>query len=158
MGNRRKMAINLLNDLKEDFGLTYLFISHDLSVVEFISDRVAVMYLGRLVEQADVRSIMKGPRHPYTMGLLASLPSLSVGKTLRSIRGSVPSLTDVPPGCPFHPRCTYSMSGRCDSGSAPPLEDVGGGRKVACVRSRDEELTGDSAAFAGMFEAAASAT
>jgi len=148
----------LMKGLTRELGTSVLLITHDLGVVAQMADEVAVMYLGRIVEQADVRSIMKGPRHPYTMGLLASLPSLSVGKTLRSIRGSVPSLTDMPPGCPFHPRCTYSVSGRCDAGGAPPLDDVGGGRKVACVRAGEAELTKDSTAFAGMFEAAATAT
>jgi oligopeptide/dipeptide ABC transporter ATP-binding protein len=93
------------------------------------------MYLGRIVEQGDVRSVLKNPLHPYTMGLLQSLPSINHDKTrLTAIEGSVPSLTNIPAGCPFHPRCPYAQPGRCDVGSPPPLVDYEGGKKAACLR------------------------
>ena len=101
------------------------------------------MYLGRIVEQGDVRTVMKDPRHPYTMGLLESLPSLALGKErLPSIEGSVPSLAERPPGCPFHPRCPHAAPGVCDQGEPPELRPVGEGRLAACIRL--EEIHGVS--------------
>jgi len=99
--------INLLADLKKELGLSYLFIAHDLSVVEYISDRVAVMYLGRIVESAPSSDIFANPLHPYTRALLASVPSMVPGESKRRapLMGDVPTPLDPPPGCPFHPRC-----------------------------------------------------
>jgi oligopeptide/dipeptide ABC transporter ATP-binding protein len=115
----------LLKRLQQNLRMGILLITHDLGVVSQMADEVAVMYLGKIVERAPVRTIMKRPRHPYTMGLLASLPSLTpVGERLPSIRGSVPALSDVPPGCPFHPRCDYAEPGRCNVGKPPPLARV----------------------------------
>ena len=129
--------LNLLNDLQDELGLTYLFIAHNLAVVEHFADVVAVMYLGRIVEQAAVRPLMKDPRHPYTRGLLYSLPSLTRRRgTLPSIPGAVPSPLDVPPGCPFHPRCPHAERGRCDVGGPPELRSVRG-RDVACIRAEE---------------------
>ena len=94
------------------------------------------MYLGRIVEQADIRPLMKDPRHPYTRGLLVSLPSLSrKGRRLPSIAGSVPSAAEVPPGCPFHPRCPHARSGVCDVGGPPPMAAMSDGRLAACLRA-----------------------
>jgi oligopeptide/dipeptide ABC transporter ATP-binding protein len=94
-----------------------------------------VMYLGRIVEQGDVRTVMKAPRHPYTMGLLESLPGLALDKErLSSIKGSVPSLAERPPGCPFHPRCPHAEPGVCDRGDPPELHQIGEARMVACLR------------------------
>lgn len=113
----------LLKRLQRSSRMGILLITHDLGVVAQMADDVAVMYLGKIVERGPVRSILKKPRHPYTMGLLASLPVLTpVGERLPSIPGSVPALSDVPSGCPFHPRCAYAERGRCDVGSPPPLE------------------------------------
>ncbi len=115
----------LLKRLQRSLRMGILLITHDLGVVAQMADDVAVMYLGKIVERGSVRAILKKPRHPYTMGLLASLPSLTpVGRRLPSIRGSVPALSDVPSGCPFHPRCEYAERGRCDVGDPPPLETV----------------------------------
>jgi len=115
----------LLKRLQRSLRMGILLITHDLGVVAQMADDVAVMYLGKIVERGSVRSILKKPRHPYTMGLLASLPMLTpVGERLPSIPGSVPALSDVPSGCPFHPRCAYAERGRCDTGAAPPLETV----------------------------------
>jgi oligopeptide/dipeptide ABC transporter ATP-binding protein len=102
--------INLLSDLKREFGLSYLFIAHDLSVVEHISDRVAVMYLGRIVEQAASEELFRNPLHPYTKILLASVPSLETREKKRSvIAGDVPTPLNPPAGCPFHTRCPEVM-------------------------------------------------
>jgi peptide/nickel transport system ATP-binding protein len=116
----------LLKQLQGRLGLSILLITHDLGVVSQVADEVVVMYLGRIVESGPARSVLKKPRHPYTMGLLASLPSLTpIGQRLPSIPGTVPALSDVPPGCPFHPRCAYALPGRCNAGSPPPLERFG---------------------------------
>jgi oligopeptide/dipeptide ABC transporter ATP-binding protein len=127
--------LSLMKQLQQDLGTSILLITHDLGVVAQMADDVAVMYMGRIVEQADVRTIMKAPRHPYTRGLLASLPSLSLRRSrLPSIKGSVPSLAELPPGCPFHPRCPHAKAGVCDTGRRPPPTELGAGHRVACAR------------------------
>ena len=106
-------VLNLFMDLREEFKLTYLFISHDLSVVQHLADRVLVMYLGRLVENAPTAEISTGGNHPYTQALLAEVPRLeSRRKAFVSIQGEIPSPLDPPPGCHFHPRCPHAMP-RC---------------------------------------------
>ncbi len=127
--------MGLMKGLQRDLHTSILLITHDLGVVAQLADDVAVMYLGRIVERGDVRSIIKQPRHPYTIGLLKSLPSLAAAKDrLPSITGSVPSLTAIPPGCPFHPRCPYAEPGRCDLGGPPPTEAIAELHQVACLR------------------------
>ena len=125
-------VINLLQDLQEEFGLTYLFISHDLSVVEHISDRVAVMYLGELVEMADSDPLYKTPLHPYTQALLSAAPVPDPRKkTHRTVLpGDVPSPINPPPGCRFHTRCLYAKD-MC-SREAPQLKEVRKNHFVAC--------------------------
>jgi oligopeptide transport system ATP-binding protein len=129
-------VINLLQDLQAELGLTYLFIAHDLAVVEHVSDRVAVMYLGRIVELADAREIYGAPRHPYTRALLSSVPRPDpVGRETRQrivLEGDVPSPIDPPSGCPFHPRCPHSAK---DASCRDIVPDLGGeraGPRVAC--------------------------
>ena len=95
----RAQIINLLLELKDEMGLSYILISHDLGVVEHVSDRVAVMYLGRIVEQGGWQEIFEDPRHPYTRALIASLPSLETKGAMRGIPGLAPLLRDLPPGC-----------------------------------------------------------
>ncbi|MEI7712200.1 MAG: dipeptide ABC transporter ATP-binding protein [Rhodospirillales bacterium] len=125
-------VINLLMDLQREMGLSYLFISHNLAVVEHISHRVAVMYLGRIVEYADKAALFAKPLHPYTEALLAAvpLPDPALKRTKHRVEGDVPSPIDPPSGCHFHPRCPYAEA-RCKTDS-PVLRDVGMGRQVAC--------------------------
>lgn len=103
--------LNLLKDLQEQMGLTYLFISHDLSVIEYFCNRVAVMYLGRIVELASRDELFKNPQHPYTRALLSAIPQVGAGKKdiKRSLTGEVPSPLNPPLGCTFHPRCPHKM-------------------------------------------------
>ena len=135
-------VLRLLKELQARLGTAILLITHDLAVVAQTADDVVVMYLGRVVERAPVRAIMKSPRHPYTRGLLASLPGSHgagrvKGQRLPSIPGSVPALSDLPPGCPFHPRCMHAQPGRCDVGAPPELRSVGHTHDVACVRAQE---------------------
>jgi oligopeptide/dipeptide ABC transporter ATP-binding protein len=125
-------VLNLLLDLKARLHLTLLFIAHDLSVVQSISNRVAVMYLGKLVEVAPVQTLYTVPRHPYTQGLLLAAPQPDPRhRTKRvALEGDPPSPLRPPPGCPFHTRC-YLATERCRV-EVPPLLDLGGGQKVAC--------------------------
>ncbi len=129
--------VNLLQDLQRDLGLTYLFVAHDLSVVEHISTRVAVMYLGRIVELADRATIYRDPRHPYTRSLLSAVPVPDPDRRSHRIvlMGDVPSPAKPPPGCHFHPRCPLAAEkgewARC-SADDPGLREVAPGHWVAC--------------------------
>jgi oligopeptide/dipeptide ABC transporter ATP-binding protein len=111
-----------------------LLITHDFGVVAQMADEVAVMYLGRIVEYGRVAEILRRPRHPYTQGLLNSLPSTNGVGRLAAIPGVVPSLAAIPPGCAFHPRCPHAQSGRCDDGAPPPLGPVERDHDAACHR------------------------
>ncbi len=127
--------VNLLVELQETLGLTYLFVSHDLKVVEHVSHRVAVMYLGKIVEQAPAAMLYAQPRHPYTRALLAAAPQPDPErKRVRLVlEGDVPSPIDPPAGCAFHPRCPRAVKGTCDK-EAPRLEETsqGSAHRVAC--------------------------
>jgi oligopeptide/dipeptide ABC transporter ATP-binding protein len=123
--------INLLADLQRDLGLTYLFVAHDLGVVEHVSSRISVMYLGRIVESAPATELFIAPLHPYTEGLLASIPSAEPGRRVKAgIAGDVPSSVDIPAGCSFHTRCPRAFS-RCGT-ETPLLREVSPGRCAAC--------------------------
>jgi oligopeptide/dipeptide ABC transporter ATP-binding protein len=126
--------INLLEDLQRRLGLTYLFIAHDLSVVRHISDRVAVMYLGRIVELADRNALYEEPLHPYTRALLSAVPipdpALEARRAHTVLRGEVPSPLKPPSGCVFHPRCPHA-SERC-SAEVPTLRELKPGHWAAC--------------------------
>lgn len=122
--------LNLLVEMKREFGLSYLFISHDLSVVQYFADRVLVMYLGRIVESADRRSLWSTPRHPYTQALIDAVPDPSRHRQVAPLSGDLPSPQNLPPGCRFHPRCPRA-SELCLR-QEPALTDLGGGHQVAC--------------------------
>ena len=126
--------VNLLEDLQKRLGLTYLFIAHDLSVVRHISDRVVVMYLGKVVEIADRRSLYEEPLHPYTKALLSAVPipdpKLEARRERTVLRGEVPSALNPPAGCVFHPRCPIAVE-RC-SAKIPPLREIRPGHLAAC--------------------------
>lgn len=123
--------LNLFADLREQLGLTYLFISHDLGVVEHICDRVVIMYLGRVVESAPVAELFARPNHPYTQALLAEVPRLSNRKKeFTAIRGEIPSPLHPPSGCHFNPRCPHAMA-RCRQ-EVPVLREVAPGHRSAC--------------------------
>ena len=124
-------VLNLFMDLRESRDLTYLFISHNLAVVEYIADRVAIMYLGRIVELSDTRSVFARRQHPYTQALIADAPRLGAGVAEhRPIQGELPSPLNPPSGCAFHPRCPHAMA-RC-SVERPPLLETASGHWTAC--------------------------
>ncbi|TPQ40075.1 peptide ABC transporter substrate-binding protein [Bradyrhizobium guangdongense] len=126
-------VINLLIDLQRQYGFSYLFIAHDLAVVAHISHRVAVMYLGRIVEISDKDELFRNPRHPYTQALLASVPVANphTKRLAPLVDGDVPSPVNPPSGCAFHTRCRFAMD-RCKT-ERPALVDAGGGHQVACL-------------------------
>ncbi|TYZ40439.1 peptide ABC transporter ATP-binding protein, partial [Ralstonia solanacearum] len=123
--------LNLFMDLREQLNLTYLFISHDLGVVEHLSDRVVIMYLGRVVESASAQEVFSRPNHPYTQTLLAEIPRLSARhKTFTALQGEMPSPLNPPSGCHFHPRCLHAMP-RCTT-EAPTLRGIAVNHVSAC--------------------------
>jgi peptide/nickel transport system ATP-binding protein len=124
-------VLNLFARLREELGLTYLFISHDLGVVRHLSDRVVIMYLGRIVESGPTEALFRAPNHPYTQALLAEIPRLDArNRTFVAIRGEIPSPLAPPPGCHFHPRCPHAMP-RCKI-ERPALREIAPGRFSAC--------------------------
>ncbi|NIA70641.1 ATP-binding cassette domain-containing protein [Pelagibius litoralis] len=124
-------VINLFMDLRQDLDLTYLFISHDLSVVEHISDRIVIMYLGRIVEVSSTDDLFDQPNHPYTQALLSEVPRIDLRKRAYTpVKGEIPSPLDPPTGCHFHPRCPFATA-RC-AAERPALKEIGPGRWSAC--------------------------
>jgi oligopeptide transport system ATP-binding protein len=130
----RAQVLNLLIDLQDEYRLSYLFISHDLAVMRHVSHRIAVMYLGRIVELTDKRTLFSQPLHPYTEALLSAAPVPDPAKKSRrvAVRGEVPSAEQPPSGCHFHPRCPYVLPA-CRT-TDPPLIEVAPGHHVACLR------------------------
>jgi peptide/nickel transport system ATP-binding protein len=123
--------LNLFMDLRRDLNLTYLFISHDLGVVEHLSDRVVIMYLGRIVEEAPAEDVFASPNHPYTQALLTGVPRIDSRKrAFSAVKGEIPSPLNPPLGCHFHPRCPHAMA-RCRE-EAPKLKAIAPGRRSAC--------------------------
>jgi oligopeptide/dipeptide ABC transporter ATP-binding protein len=124
--------LNLLQDLQRDLNLTYLFISHNMDVIEYISDRIAVMYVGKIVEMGNTETVYEKRKHPYTQALLAAIPipDPDAKKEEIILSGDVPSPSNPPPGCRFHPRCRYVMD-ICKT-KEPPLEDIGKNHFCAC--------------------------
>lgn len=130
-------VLNLLKELQRDLGITFMFISHDLSVVAHTCDHVAVMYLGRLVETAPTRKLFAAPRHPYTKALFSAIPSLDPDERGRAqkLEGEIPSPTNQPPGCKFHTRCPHAID-ICKT-KEPELEGDGSGHEVSCHRWKE---------------------
>jgi peptide/nickel transport system ATP-binding protein len=135
-------VLNLLKDLQSRLGLAYLFVSHDLSVVEHISDRVAVMYLGGIVEIAPAQRVYAAPRHPYTEALLSAIPKANPDQQSRRIilQGDVPNPANPPAGCTFHPRCRFAQE-ICKT-EKPPLVEVEAGHQAACHFATELQLVG----------------
>ena len=133
-------VINLLEDLQKQFGLTYLFIAHDLSMVKYISDRVAVMYLGKIVESAETENLFSNPRHPYTEALLSAVPVPNPHYRVKRIplMGEIPSPIKPPDGCHFHPRCRYAQT-ICKK-DAPVFQEISNGHYAACHFSESLSL------------------
>ena len=124
-------VLNLFMELRAEFGLTYLFISHDLGVVQHLSDRVAIMYLGRIVEEGPTEELFRRPNHPYTVALLAEIPRLDARRRrFAPVKGEIPSPLSPPSGCHFHPRCPHATD-RC-RGEMPVLREIAPGRRSAC--------------------------
>ena len=124
-------VLNLFMKLRDELNLTYLFISHDLSVVRHLSDRVVIMYLGRVVEAAPASELFKGPQHPYAQALLANVPSITARKKrFAPLKGEIPSPLHPPPGCHFHPRCP--MAGPRCKAERPVLKEIAPGHVAAC--------------------------
>jgi peptide/nickel transport system ATP-binding protein len=139
----RAQTLNLLQDLQDEFNLTYLFISHDLSVVKHVSDQVAVMYVGRIVEFAPSSEIFARPLHPYTAALIGAIPVPSPNLRSRvrpELTGEIPDPSRPPPGCLFHPRCPFATDA-CRR-EVPPLRTMSGGRQVACHYAEQLQLEG----------------
>jgi len=134
--------LNLMLDLQDRLSLTYLFVAHDLSVVKHISDRVAVMYVGRIVEIAGTQSLYEAPKHPYTEALLSAVPKpdprIRADRVI--LEREVADPANPPPGCHFHPRCRYAQE-RCRV-EAPPLQEIEPNRWVSCHRARELSLRG----------------
>jgi peptide/nickel transport system ATP-binding protein len=135
-------VLNLLQDLQQDFNLTYLFIAHDLSVVKHISDRVAVMYVGKLVETAETTELYTRPLHPYTEALMSSVPKPDPRARAERLvlGGEVANPANPPPGCYFHPRCRYAQD--ICSQESPPLRELGDDHWVACHLAEELDLAG----------------
>ncbi|MCB2135454.1 MAG: ABC transporter ATP-binding protein [Rhodobacteraceae bacterium] len=135
-------VLDLMKDLVREFGMAILFITHDLGVIAQTADKVAVMYLGRIVEKGTVRQVIRDPKHPYTQGLINALPKLEdLSAHLTPVPGDIPSPLDRPKGCVFHTRCPVAIKGTCDR-DVPQFTDIPGGRTVACHVAAARETEG----------------
>ncbi len=133
----RAEILHMMKDVQRDLGLSYLYITHDLSTARYFTDRIAVMYLGRIVEMGDADDVIDPPLHPYTKALIDAVPEPLTGKvdTIKElpISGEIPSPANIPPGCRFHTRCPYARP-ECSANTEPELVDIGGGHFHACSR------------------------
>lgn len=136
--------LDLMRDLQEEFNMSIMLITHDLGVVAEVADEVAVMYLGRIVEQASTEEIFEHPKHPYTRALMESIPGMGAARKtrLKTIKGSVPDPFFQVKGCPFHPRCEEARKGTCDVGDRPALLTLASDHHVACVLYHEEVVRG----------------
>jgi peptide/nickel transport system ATP-binding protein len=132
--------LKLLREIQADLGMAIIMITHDLGVIAELADRVMIMYLGKEVEYGSVEELFHRPKHPYTRGLLASIPKMAPGRiAIEPIAGSVPSPYALPTGCKFHPRCPEYMPGVCEKGD-PPLTEIAHGHKVSCFLYGGQEV------------------
>jgi peptide/nickel transport system ATP-binding protein len=140
----QRQILDLMKRLQAELDMAIMMITHDLGVIAETADEVAIMYMGRIVEQGSAEDIFHDPKHPYTQGLLESVPKIGTGgqNRLQSIPGSVPGPFSNVAGCPFHPRCSQRMEGVCDAGPAPVLMEIGSAHKTAC-RLYDTKEAGD---------------
>jgi peptide/nickel transport system ATP-binding protein len=130
--------LNLLVDLQAQEGVSYVFISHDLAVVRYVADRIAVMYLGQIVDIGPAERVFEAPHHPYTEALLSAIPTLAAGARPRiRLHGPIPSPSDPPSGCRFHTRCPRAISGLCAE-VEPPWQEGGGGHRYRCHIAPDD--------------------
>jgi oligopeptide/dipeptide ABC transporter ATP-binding protein len=129
-------VLNLLQDLQEQLGLSYLFIAHDLSVIEHVSDQIAVMYMGRIVELGETSAVVRSPRHPYTRALLSAVPNPRPGRARRRVvlTGDIPDPANPPSGCPFHPRCQHPLKDADCARIVPPLAEKAPLHFAACIK------------------------
>jgi peptide/nickel transport system ATP-binding protein len=136
--------LDLMHDLQIEFDMSIMLITHDLGVVAEVADEVAVMYMGRVVEQASTEEIFENPKHPYTRALMLSIPGMGAGRKtrLKTIKGSVPDPFSQLNGCPFHPRCEDAKKGICDVGDRPELVTLESDHQVACVLYQEEVTRG----------------
>ena len=133
-------VIDLMKDLITEYGMGIIFITHDLGVIAQTADKVAVMYLGRIIEKGSVRDVIRTPAHPYTQGLLKALPDLEdLDTPLSPIPGDIPSPLERPRGCVFHTRCPISMAGRCDV-DIPKMTAINANHSAACFAVEDQKV------------------
>jgi oligopeptide/dipeptide ABC transporter ATP-binding protein len=133
-------VLELMKKLQRDLGMSMVMITHDMGIIADMTERVTIMYAGRVMEAAETKTIFHEPKHPYTEALLAAVPRVDQRKILEVIPGNIPNLIEPPAGCVFHPRCKYTKQACIDN--VPPLEEVGAGHLAACVRWKELRLKG----------------
>jgi oligopeptide/dipeptide ABC transporter ATP-binding protein len=133
-------VLELMKKLQRDLGMSMVMITHDMGIIADMTERVTIMYAGKVMEAADTRTIFREPKHPYTEALLAAVPRVDQRKILEVIPGNIPNLIEPPSGCVFHPRCKYAKQMCVET--IPPLEEIGTERKVACLRWKEVTLKG----------------
>lgn len=133
-------VLELMKKLQRDLGMSMVMITHDMGIIADMTERVTIMYAGRVMEAAETKTIFHEPKHPYTEALLAAVPRVDQRKILEVIPGNIPNLIEPPAGCVFHPRCKYAKQACIDN--VPPLEEVGAGHLAACVRWKELHLKG----------------
>jgi oligopeptide/dipeptide ABC transporter ATP-binding protein len=133
-------VLELMKKLQRDLGMSMVMITHDMGIIADMTERVTIMYAGRVMEAADTKTMFHDPKHPYTEALLAAVPRVDQRKILEVIPGNIPNLIEPPSGCVFHPRCKYAKQICTDA--APPLEEADKGHLVACLRWKELHLKG----------------
>jgi len=133
-------VLELMKKLQRDLGMSMVMITHDMGIIADMTERVTIMYAGRVMEAAETKTIFHEPKHPYTEALLAAVPRVDQRKILEVIPGNIPNLIEPPAGCVFHPRCKYAKQACIDN--VPPLEEVGAGHLATCVRWKELHLKG----------------